>query len=229
MVFWGGIGFISLLIWSPIPGWILFGGICYGFFRLFRFLRNAQNAIFGPRNGIFSSDGDGASLLDSLFTRDPRTREIAAKIQELAMERVEIAIENDEERIRRLFPIRNSEMSGEFHFTFPTEVSMVNAKQDILDTDMITEIKFEVRIKFMVYMATENGRKGAEVVAKADVLDEGVLLNSVDIREVSGGRRVKLKGSGVVEGEVETIEDESGVGKGEGEGKIIDATKWTSK
>lgn len=144
------------------------------------------------------------------------------------MERVELALEANEEGIQRLFPIRDSETSGEFHFTFPTEVSMVNAKEEILDKDIV-DVAFEVRIKFMVYLATEGGRKGAEIVARADVIDEGVRLSSVDIREVKGGRRVRLKGSGVIEGEQGAPEDVSGVGKGEGEGKVIDATNWTSK
>src|SRR5579862_2866147 len=126
-VFWGGLGFVGLLIWSPIPGWVLLGGICYGFYRLFRSLKRAQNAIFGPRNGLLSTEGDGLSFIDSLFARDPRTREVAAKIQEMAMERVEQAIETNEESIRRVFPVGSGETSGEFHFTFPTEVNMVNA------------------------------------------------------------------------------------------------------
>jgi hypothetical protein len=146
----------------------------------------------------------------------------------MAMERVELAIELNEEGIQRLFPLGNSDTNGEFHFTFPTEVSMVSAKDGIIE-DQIAEMTFEVRIKFMVYLATEGGRRGAEIVAMADVLDEGVRLRSVDIREVKGGRRVKLKGPGVLEGEEGKIEDTTGVGKGEGEGKIIDATKWTSK
>src|SRR5579859_4105393 len=78
-VFWGGIGFAGLLFLSPIPGWILLGGIGYGFYRLFRYLRSAQDVLFGARNGLLSTDGDASSLLDTLFSRDPHTKQIAAK------------------------------------------------------------------------------------------------------------------------------------------------------
>ena len=227
-VFWSGLGFVGLLIWSPIPGWVLLGGICYGFYRLFRSLKRAQNAIFGPRNGLLSTEGDGLSFIDSLFARDPRTREVAAKIQEMAMERVEQAIETNEESIRRVFPVGSGETSGEFHFTLPTEVNMVNAATDFLEKSMV-DVTFEVQIKFMVYLATEKGRKGAEVLAKADVIDDGVKLTYVDVRDLRGGGKVRLKG--VAEGEVEGEEPKvkESIVRGEGEGKTIDAKDWSSR
>ena len=229
-VFWGGIGFAGLLFLSPIPGWILLGGIGYGFYRLFRYLRSAQDVLFGARNGLLSTDGDASSLLDTLFSRDPHTKQIAAKIQEMAMERVETAIETNEEGIQRLFPVRGSDMSGEFHFSFPTEVSMLNSNVNIMDMN-VPEVTFEVQIKFIVYLASEEGRRGAQIMAKAKVLEEGVKLTTVDVRDTKTGRKVKLKGEGrVLEGNTEReIFDESGIGKGEGEGKTIDATRWTSR
>jgi hypothetical protein len=181
--------------------------------------------IFGPQTGILNTSGDGSSILDSLFARDERTQEVAAKIQEMAMERVEMAIQVNEEGIRNLFPTTNDEMNGEFHFSFPTEVSMVNASSGVNGN---ADMTFEVQIKFMVYLAAENGRKGAEIVAKADVIDDGVQLTRIDIREVKGGRRVTLQGMIDVGDDGQRI-DPSGVGKGEGEGKVIDATEWTSK
>lgn len=185
--------------------------------------------MFGPRSGFLSTHGDGSSLLDSLFSRDPRTREVASKIQEMTMERVERAIETDEAGIRRLFPNSNSETSGEFHFTFPTEVSMLNGLQSA-DGEGIPDITFEMQIKFMMYLAVPEARKGAQVVARADVDDVGVRLTSVDIRDSKGGRRVKLEGAApTVNEDSEVIVDKSGVGKGEGEGKTIDATRWTSR
>jgi len=101
--------------------------------------------------------------------------------------------------------------------------------KSILDMNMVN-MKFEIQIKFMVDLGEEHGRKGAQVVARANVLEEGIELKVVDIREMRGGRRIRLEGEsgyGMVEGE--RPEDESGVGKGEGEGKTIDATKWTSR
>ena len=86
-----------------------------------------------------------------------------------------------------------------------------------------------MQIKFMVYLATEEGRRGAEIIARANVLDEGVQLNSVDIRELKGSKRVRLKGMSEIDVDGGEKVDGSGVGKGEGEGKTIDATKWTSK
>ena len=231
-VFWGGVGFIGLLLWSPIPGWIILGGIGYGFYRLFRFLNRAREEIFqnGPFGPILSSQRDGASFLDSLFARDPYTREMAASIQEAAMRRMESAIEVNEGGIRQIFPVRTGETTAEFHFSLPTEVSMVQQEgKSILDMNMVN-MKFEIQIKFMVDLGEEHGRKGAQVVARANVLEEGIELKVVDIREMRGGRRIRLEGEsgyGMVEGE--RPEDESGVGKGEGEGKTIDATKWTSR
>jgi len=167
-----------------------------------------------------------------MFSQDPQTREIAAKIQEMSMDRVERAIEFDEGGIRSIFPeIGGTDESGEFHFSFPSEVSMVNAstsqKTNGWDQD-ITEVTFEVRIKFMVYLASREGRKGAEITAKADVIDEGVRLKSVEVR---GGRgmRVVLQGISEIDEQRPEKVDVSGVGKGEGEGKTIDATKWTSR
>jgi hypothetical protein len=143
----------------------------------------------------------------------------------MAMERVEMAIQVNEEGIRSLFPTRRDEMNGEFHFSFPTEVTMVNAASSAVGESGMT---FEVQIKFMVYLAAEEGRKGAEIVARADVIDEGVQLKTIDIREVRGGRRVTLQGMIEMDEEGERI-DSSGVGRGEGEGKVIDATEWSSK
>jgi len=231
-VFWGGIGFLGLLIWSPIPGWILFGGICYGFYRLFRTLKRAQDVIFDPTAGLGGLSSSSNSFLDALFTQDPRTREIAAKVQEMSIDRVERAIETDEGGIRGIFPPIGASESGEFHFNFPSEVSMVNSTSQetvrgVLDQD-VTELTFEVRIRFMVYLASREGRKGAEIVARADVVDEGVKLKSVEVRG-GKGRRVLLQGIGEIDENGQERVDVSGVGKGEGEGKIIDATKWTSR
>ena len=143
----------------------------------------------------------------------------------MAIERVEAAIEVNEGGIRQLFPIRTADTSGEFHFTFPTEVSMININtQENLNQD-ITSIKFQVQIKFNMYLATDEGRKGAEVVARADVIDDGVRLKAVDIGDLRGTRRVSLEDMDV--GQVGN--QEAGVGRGEGEGKTIDATKWTSR
>ena len=97
----------------------------------------------------------------------------------------------------------------------------------VLDQD-VTELTFEVRIRFMVYLASREGRKGAEIVARADVADEGVKLKSVEVRG-GKGRRVLLQGIGEIDENGQERVDVSGVGKGEGEGKIIDATKWTSR
>jgi hypothetical protein len=186
-----------------------------------------KNGPFGP---ILSSQNDGASFLDSMFARDPYTREMAASIQELAMARLETAIETNEKGIRQIFPVQAGETSGEFHFSLPTEVSMVHQEgQNILEGNMVNT-KFEIQIKFMVDLGEEQGRKGAQVVARANAIDEGVELTMVDIREVRGGRRIRLDGGSgfdMVEGEKPV--DKSGVGKGEGEGKTIDATKWTSR
>lgn len=148
------------------------------------------------------------------------------------MKRIEKALEINEEGIRKLFPIKAGETSREFHFNLPTEVSMVNS-QELFRKEMV-EVLFEIEIKFMVYLTLEGpgegGRKGAEVVARANVIDEGVELMGVDIREVNGRRRVKLQGDfGESDGEEGERMDKSGVGRGEGEGKIIDATRWTSK
>lgn len=223
--FWGGIGLIGLLIWSPFPGWVLLGGMAYGIYRLFRILKRTQDSIFGPRNGFLSTASEGTSFLDSLFAQDPRTREVAAKIQEMAMERVEAAIEADEDGIRQLFPTRISEPGGEFHFTFPTEVSMINVNtQQNFDQD-VTALKFQVQVKFNVYLATDGGRQGAEITAKADVIDDGVRLRTVDVRDLRGMRRVRLRET--EEGGKET--DRGTIGRGEGEGKTIDATKWTTR
>lgn len=146
------------------------------------------------------------------------------------MDRVERAIELDEEGIRGIFPVTGGRgESGEFHFSFPNEVRMVNVggKGNVLEEEVL-DISFEMRIRFMVYLASREGRKGAEVIAWADVVDDGVRLKNVEVRG-AGGRRVSLKGQS--EGDEERMEevDESGVGKGEGEGKTIDATKWTSR
>jgi len=146
-------------------------------------------------------------------------------MQEMAMERVERAIERDEGGITRILPTRPGATDGEFHFTFPTEVTMVNASNQTLLGKSMTEITFEVQVKFMVYLATEQGEKGAEIIARADILDEGVRLNTVDVRDLRAGRKVRLKGAG----------DEHGDGPGsrivhgEGEGKTIDAMSWTSR
>jgi hypothetical protein len=146
------------------------------------------------------------------------------------MDRVERAIELDEEGIRGIFPEAGGRgESGEFHFSFPNEVSMVDVggKRNVLEEEVV-DISFEMKIRFMVYLASTEGRKGAEVVAWADVVDEGVALKKVEVRGARG-RRVVLKGRR--EGDEDEVEevDESGVGKGEGEGKTIDATKWTSR
>lgn len=147
------------------------------------------------------------------------------------MDRVERAIEYDEGDIRGIFPeSRGTGESGEFHFSFPSEVSMVNAAtshEKGWDQD-VTEVTFEVRIKFMVYLASREGRKGAEITAKADVIDEGVRLKSVEVRG-GRGKRVVLQGISEIDEERVEEADASGVGKGEGEGKTIDATKWTSR
>jgi hypothetical protein len=146
------------------------------------------------------------------------------------MARLEMAIEVNEQGIQQIFPVQAGETTGEFHFTLPTEVSMVHQEgQNILEGNMVNT-KFEIQIKFMVDLGEEHGRKGAQVVARANVIDEGIELTMVDIREVKGIRRIRLDGrSGfdMVDGEKPV--DKSGVGKGEGEGKTIDATKWTSR
>lgn len=145
------------------------------------------------------------------------------------MERVEEAIEANEEDIRRVFPVQEGEMSGEFHFTFPTEVSMVNDVTQFLGQSMV-DFTFEVQIKFMVYLALEEGRKGAEVIARADVNDEGVKLTWVDVRDVRGGRKVRLKGvSDGGGGGGNKPEVKESIVRGEGEGKTIDATTWSSR
>ena len=146
------------------------------------------------------------------------------------MDRVERAIELDEGGIRGIFPATGGRgESGEFHFSFPNEVKMINVggTGNVLDEEVV-DITFEMRIRFMIYLASKEGRKGAEVIAWADVIDEGVKLRNVEVRG-AGGRRVSLKGwSGPDEERVDEV-DESGVGKGEGEGTTIDATKWTSR
>jgi len=183
----------------------------------------------GSSTGVFSTLREGTSVLDSIFAQDPQTRELAAKIQEMAMERVEMAIAVNEEGIRKLFPTRSAETSGEFHFTFPTEVTMINTGGEDLFRKSMVEVTFEIQIKFMVYLATEEGRRGAEIIARAKVLNEGVQLKTVDIREVKGSKRVRLKGMCEIDVDGQEKIDSSGVGEGEGEGKTIDATKWTSK
>lgn len=226
-VFWGGIGFLGLLLWSPIPGWILFGGIGYGFYRLFRYLGRVQNEVF-TRGGLLSTRGDGLSFLDSIFTRDPNTRELAAQIQEMAIERLSMAIEVDEDGIQKIFPTMLGEASEEFHFTFPTEVTMVNSSTNLFREEMVN-VQFELRVRFTVYLATDEGRKGADIVAQASVLDEGVKLISVDVRDVKESRYVRLKGMSEIDVDKGEKIDGSGVGRGEGEGKTIDATRWTSR
>lgn len=223
---------MGLLLWSPIPGWIILGGIGYGLYRIFRFLNRARQEVFqnGPFGPILSSQKDGASFLDSLFTRDPYTREMAAEIQEVAMQRLESAIEVNERGIRQIFPVQTGETSAEFHFSLPTDVSMVQQEgKNILDGNLVNT-KFEIQIRFIVEVGEEQGRKGAQVIARANVLEEGIQLKTLDIREVRGGRRIRLEGESgfdILEGEKPM--DNSGVGKGEGEGKTIDATKWTSR
>jgi hypothetical protein len=98
----------------------------------------------------------------------------------------------------------------------------------ILEQD-VTDLTFEIKIKFMVYLASIEGRKGAEIVATAEIVDEGVRLKSVEIRDGGRGRRVVLAGIPELDENGPEKVDASGVGKGEGEGKTIDATKWTSR
>ena len=146
------------------------------------------------------------------------------------MARIEMAIEENEQGIRQLFPMGGGETNGEFHFSLPTEVSMVHQEgQSILDRSIV-ETKFELQIRFMVYVNEGQGKKEAQVVARANVINEGVELKMVDVKETRGGRRIRLDGEHrfhMVDGEAPL--DKSGVGKGEGEGKTIDATKWTSR
>jgi hypothetical protein len=160
-----------------------------------------------------------------MFATDPRTREVAASMQELAMQRVQNAIENNEEGIRAVFGTKRSDSGGEFHFTFPSEVTMLNVRDEEW-LEQIAQAKFEVQIKFMVYLAKDVGRKGAEVIARAVVLDEDVKLSVVDVRDLRTGRLVRLKGDG---DDGMGGGDSSGIVRGEGEGKTIDATSWTSK
>ena len=99
----------------------------------------------------------------------------------------------------------------------------VNTQQN-LDQD-VTTLKFQVQVKFNVYLATDGVRKGAEITAKADVIDDGVRLRTIDVRDLKGMKRVRLREK--EEGDKET--DMGSVGRGEGEGKTIDATKWTTR
>jgi hypothetical protein len=216
---WGGIFVFGVLILSPIPGWIILGGIGYGIFRLLRYLRRAENIILDPRSSLFSSERDGISLIDSLFTRDTRTREIAAKVQEMAMERVELAIQSDEEGIRKILP----ESNGELHYTFPTEISMNSSDTNFSSVDEIMDVRFQLQIRFTVHFGIHAART-AEITAVADVGDKGVGLTTVDVRGLRGGQRVRLRG---IDDSGHTT-DLRGDAR-EGQGKTIDATTWTSR
>ena len=100
----------------------------------------------------------------------------------------------------------------------------------------LLDMKVVVTIKFMVYHGSGAGgtSRGAEVTASTNVGEDGVRLRDVEVLGLRGEGRIKLSGDavgiedGVDVGREEEV-DESGVGRGEGEGKTIDATKWTSK
>jgi hypothetical protein len=165
---------------------------------------------------------DGTDFLDQLFAQDPHTRELAAATQELAMSRVEMALRSNEGGIRRIF-----EEGEELHFTLPRDVSMAN-----FNVGQLTNMRVVMTIKFMVYMGSEGARsRGAEVTASASVEEEGVRLRAVDVLGLGGEGRIQLSGEGIKieDGDVGRRVDESGVGRGEGEGKTIDATSWSSK
>jgi len=100
----------------------------------------------------------------------------------------------------------------------------------------LLDMKVVVTIKFMVYHGSGAGgtSRGAEVTASTNVEEDGVRLRDVEVLGLRGEGRIKLSGDTVdmedgvgIEGEGKA--DESGVGRGEGEGKTIDATSWTSK
>ena len=224
-VFWVGIGFISLLFLTPIPGWILLGGFAYGTYRFIRYLNRLQSMIAGGVPGRLSTTG--TDWLDHLFAQDPHTREVAAATQELAIARVQMALRTNENGIRRVFPVEE----GELHFTLPRDVTMAN-----FNVGNLVNMKVVVTIKFMVYLGSGVGgtNKGAEVTASSNVEEDGVRLTDVEVLGLRGEGRIKLSGDTVdmedgvgIEGEGKA--DESGVGRGEGEGKTIDATSWTSK
>jgi hypothetical protein len=195
-------------MWSPIPGWVLLGGISYGFYRLFRNIKRAQDAVLG-------NIAQNEAVLDSLFTQDPHTREMADWIQKETMSRINEALLDNEGNIQTLLPL-----GVEMHYGVPTKVAMVNS-QELFRKEMV-EVLFEIDVTFRLY---SDDTEELEVTARANVIDENFELITVDIREVDGRRRVQLKGCGKGSGG----SDQSGVGKGEGEGKTIDATKWTSK
>jgi len=100
----------------------------------------------------------------------------------------------------------------------------------------LVNMKVVVTIKFVVYLGSGAGgtSKGAEITASGNVEDDAVRLTDVEVLGLGGEGRIKLSGDMVgmedgVGGDGEGKVDESGVGRGEGDGKTIDATSWTSK
>jgi hypothetical protein len=230
MIIWGGLGVLGLIVLSPIPGWIVLGGMCYGFYRLFRYLKRAYDDALGIRKGVLPTELGGPSMLNQLFGRGIlNTTEIATKVQELAMERVTNATGCEHDALGDVFRVGVSEL-GEFHFSDPTEIAVSSSGiQAIFQHDRKVEETFRLRIRFTVYasIGNGNGNKGAEVTAEAEVLDYGIQLTDVELREIRGTRRVKLR---VRDEHEDGYQREDGsISKGEGEGQTIDATKWTSK
>jgi hypothetical protein len=140
------------------------------------------------------------------------------------MSRVEMALRTNEGDIGRIL---SDGGEGELHFTLPKDVTMAN-----FNVGNLVNMKVVLTIKFTVYVGSMGGTRGAEVTASADLVEDQVRLKGLEVLGLRGEGRVKLSGEGVgiedgvtKHGKV----DESGVGRGEGEGKTIDATRWTSK
>lgn len=224
------VGAVLFLLCLPGHIWVfaLLGFVFYNLYKWFRRIKGISQ-IHGIPGAPLSTLLDGNSILDTLFARDKRTQEVASQMQEMAMERITLAAERNEAGIRKLLGLKPGDSTSEFHFTPPTEVSMVTAGAGNPFLLNAADFVFGIKIKFMASLTTEEGQRISEVTVNADVDDEGVKLKTVDVRDTRGGRRVRLEGMDDFVVMEEKPADSTGVGRGEGEGKTIDAEKWTSK
>jgi hypothetical protein len=227
---WTGVGVLGLLVFSPIPAWIVLGGMAYGFYRLFKYLKRAYDQSFIIRKGVLPNETFSPSMLSQLFGQGPLdTEQLSVKVQDIAMQRIISATGHEEEGLRGIFQVPIAESGSEgFYLTAPTEVSVSNSTfQTGSPMERYVNENFNIRVRFFVGTTAGPSNKRAEVIAEANIVEDKIQLTEVEVRELRGTRKVKLKGQ-PPKASGEPI-DTSGVSKGEGEGQTIDATKWSSK